>query len=179
MKRVAILCVYRDGELPAAWFQVVRRLRSQADRAGLDVDVRLAPLSLVSPDADVIMAPAGLAAAATARVANATVVTVPANGAGDGLAEVMARLLRAAPARPLSARRTVVRQGSQVVPAGRHGEGARPEGSRLTRRVRRPRIGPSVQPASAHAGGLPVLAVLAVRRRAGSSFWARRTVGLM
>src|SRR5713101_2598571 len=35
----------------------------------------------------------------------------------------------------------------------------------------------AVQPASAHDGGMPILAVLSVRRRAGSSFRARRTVG--
>lgn len=111
--RLAVLCVYQDGVLPAAWFQVVRRLRAQIARAGLDVDVRLAALSAVAPGAAVVVAPPALVEAAAAA-ARAAVVAVPLKGSAP-LDEVIARLEQASPSRVGAGRRTVVRRGFRVL----------------------------------------------------------------
>lgn len=76
-----------------------------------------------------------------------------------------------------SATKPWLRKGARIVVRGSHtclGRHQLP-----CRRPARAHNGPRVQPASAHDGGMPVLAVLAVRRRAGSLFRAQRTVGLM
>ena len=118
MSPVNVLCLYQDGTLPAAWFQVVRRLRHQVERAGLDARIRLVRLGAVPSDAAFVVAPAGLADRARALAARAEVLAVPAGGAEKVLGELVERLRREASATGAEPRRSassVVRRGFEVV----------------------------------------------------------------
>lgn len=118
MSALRVSCVYPDGTLTAEWFQIVRRLREQAERGGLDVSVRLGPLAAVAtePRADVVVAPAALADAVRSRLPSARVVAVPAGRSEAVLSELLRKIAesRRAPASPRS--RHVVRRGFEVLP---------------------------------------------------------------
>lgn len=118
MSAVNVLCLYEAGILPAAWFQVVRRLRSQVERAGLDARIRLVRLDAVPSDADVLVVPAALAGRARTLAARVEVLAVPARGAEKVLGELVDRLRRRASVTGAEPRRSaprVVRRGFEVV----------------------------------------------------------------
>jgi hypothetical protein len=50
---LTIACVYADGQLSTAWFQLCRRLRVETRRAGFDGRINLVRLSHVPDDVDV------------------------------------------------------------------------------------------------------------------------------
>jgi hypothetical protein len=114
-----IACGYREGALPADWFQVVRRLRHQIERARLDVRITLIPLGAVPADAHLLVVPAAFADEARRVVAKGKVLAMPVDRAEQVLAGLVDRLRREAPPRPADSgrsARTIVRRGSEVVP---------------------------------------------------------------
>lgn len=121
MSALTVLCLYRDGHLPAAWFQAVRRLRSRVERLGRDADVRLAPLSTGWGDADLVVVPAPLTAAAAGAGARRRVVALPGH-AGLAMDDLIAEIEALAPLRPATPRPRVVRRGYHTVRTA-HGGG--------------------------------------------------------
>lgn len=62
---VVVACCFPDGDLPSSWFRLYQRLKVAVSRAGIDADVRLVSLPLLTDDAAVIVVPPDLEAAAS------------------------------------------------------------------------------------------------------------------
>lgn len=69
---VTIACCFADGDLPSSWFRLYQRLKVAVSRAGLDADVRLVALRLVTDDAAVVVVPPALEAEASASTAGSS-----------------------------------------------------------------------------------------------------------
>jgi hypothetical protein len=90
---VIVTCSFSDGELPSSWFRLYQRLKLAVKRAGVDADVRLAALSTVGDEVDVVVVPPELANWAT-TVAGRTGRRVVGLGEKDaaGIAELVGSL---------------------------------------------------------------------------------------
>jgi hypothetical protein len=114
---VKIACAYPDGNLPAEWFQFVRRLRSQLARVSVDARIRLVPVSAVPADAELVLLPASVTEPEGVKQAGRRVIPVTPRDSQTVLNELIEVLRREAPALlgPGVARPTVVRRGFGVV----------------------------------------------------------------
>ena len=113
---IRIVCVYRDGALPSAWFQVVQRARRTMKRAGWRARIDLLPASALPSGADVVLAPPGLAEALASSTGRVVVACEPVALISilDGLLERLAdegRLQRG----PEPARTIAVHRGFQAL----------------------------------------------------------------
>jgi hypothetical protein len=54
---VSIVCAYPDGVLGTTWFRAYKRVKRSVNRASLNVDVLLRPLSAVPDGVDVLLLP--------------------------------------------------------------------------------------------------------------------------
>ncbi|MBI4495036.1 MAG: hypothetical protein HY690_19860 [Chloroflexi bacterium] len=91
-----IVCGYTLGALPAWWLMVHRRLKTSAERQGLQLKVELAPLSALPEAVDLLVVPPELAAAARAQAPRAEVVTIGEDQYPGGVIELAARVADAA-----------------------------------------------------------------------------------
>lgn len=110
-----VVCAYEDGALSSAWFQAVQRARRTMRRAGYRARIDLVPASELPLDADVVIAPARMAASLT--IGGAEVVVAEPATLGPALDALVDRFVAAGRLGrgPESPRAIAIHRGFQAI----------------------------------------------------------------